>query len=128
MIKRCTDKEIEEGIGRLKEELQLITDSDEKQTKECLIVVLSAILLGTDVDTLVQHTGYSRDFMEVVSYRMRVANIWVGACVSDEEECGFDEETYVNLLLHAYVAKGSLSRRFDHRDQEYVYFPVKGLH
>ncbi len=82
----------------------------EKQYYACLTLVATALLVGTDIPTLVKRTGYRKGFVSAVSDRMRLAFLWKG----DQSEL---DEWAVNFMLtifaHAGVASGTGGREID---------------
>ncbi len=75
-----------------------------------MVVVISALEVGPDVDRLVEYTGYVKDFIEAISHRMRAARLWIGDLVDDREWRDKDEELLLDIFRHASVAQGSLLR------------------
>ena len=59
----------------LKLEIEEISDAEDRSISECMLVVISAAKVGADLDRLVEHTGYCRDFIEAISRRMRGARL-----------------------------------------------------
>jgi len=96
----------------LKLEIEEISDAEDRSISECMLVVISAAKVGADVDRLVEHTGYRRDFIEAISRRMRAARLWVDELVdyrewTDKEE---DKDLMEDICKHALVAEASLLR------------------
>lgn len=98
-------------VLRLK--IEKISDADDRKIAECMVVVISALEVGADVDRLVEYTGYGRDFIEAISRRMRAARLWIGELVDDREWRDKDEELMRDIFTHALVADGSLLREVD---------------
>jgi hypothetical protein len=75
-----------------------------------MVVVITAISEGADVDRLVELTGYPRSFIQGISLRMRSSGIRIDNEV-DTRELGEDKSTI--LYKHASVAMGIVVRRED---------------
>ena len=88
-----------------------------------MLILIAAFEVGTDVDQIVEYTGYPREFIEAVSQRMRSADLWMGELVDyfgwfDQEE-NLTAESYA----HALIAKGDLVRDWP-RNGRYRYIDV----
>ena len=100
-------------LNVLRLEIEKISDAGDRNIAECMVVVTSALEVGPDVDRLVEYTGYGRDFIEVISRRMRAARLWIDELVDDREWRDKDEELMADIFRHALVAGGSLLRECD---------------
>jgi hypothetical protein len=104
-------------IKALRLEIEEISDAEDRSISECMLVVISAAKVGADVDRLVEHTGYRRDFIEAISRRMRAARLWIDELVDYREWRDKDEDKGKDLMedifKHALVAEGSLLRECD---------------
>jgi hypothetical protein len=78
-----------------------------------LVVVISALEVGADVDRLIEYTGYGREFIEAISRRMRAAGLWTGELVDDREWRDKDDEFMADIFTHGLVAEGTLIRKPD---------------
>jgi hypothetical protein len=94
----------------LKRQIGKIEDAGDRRTAECMVVLLSALHSGTDVDRLAAYTGYPKDFIETISQRMRKAGLWVGKLVDDEEWWDREGNLTSGFFAHALVAQGRLIR------------------
>ncbi len=97
-------------LEALKDAVENIRDAKDKRTSECMVVLVAAREVGADVDRLVEHTGYPRDFIETISRRMRRARLWVGELVDDREWWDEHGNLTSGLFAHALVAQGQLIR------------------
>jgi len=104
------DVQASESLKGLKCKIGKIRNDEDRRISECMVVVLSALDVGADVDRLVERTGYSREFIESISVRMREAGIWIGELVDDREWRNKDEELMSDIFRHALVAQGTLVR------------------
>jgi hypothetical protein len=99
-----------DSLKLLKAEIEKISDPDAQTIAQCMVVVLSALEVGADIGSLVKRTGYSKDFVEGISRRMRAAGLWIGELVDDREWREKDEELMSDVFRHALVVKGTLLR------------------
>ena len=97
-------------LEALKRAIENIKDADDKRTSQCMVVLLSALGEGADVDRLVEYTGYPREFIETISRRMRRAQLWIEEFVDDREWWDEHENLTSGLFVHALVAQGQLVR------------------
>lgn len=82
------------------------------------MVIVGAVLDGTDVNRLVRLTGYEHDFVAQVAVRMRTARLWSGDYI-DCEAWGRDEpEGHIYFSRDLSVAEGKLFR--DPKDDSFV--------
>lgn len=93
--------------------IEKISDAEHRNIAQCMVVVISAVEVGADIDRVVEHTGYGRDFIEAISHRMRAAKLWIGELVDDREWRDKDEELMRDIFRHALVAEGSVLRECD---------------
>jgi hypothetical protein len=94
----------------LKREIKNSRSAEDRRISECMVVVMSALAVGADVDRLVEHTGHPRDFIESISARMRKAGLWIGELVDVREWRDAEEELMLDIFTHAMVAQGTLLR------------------
>jgi len=97
-------------LTSLKSGIEKISDAEHRNTSECMVVVISALKVGADVDRLIEYTGYSKDFVESISRRMRAAGLWIDELVDDREWRDSGKELLADVFRHALVAKGTLIR------------------
>lgn len=97
-------------LEALKRAIENTKDADDKRTSQCMLVLLSALGEGADVDRLVEYTGYPREFIETISRRMRRAQLWIEEFVDDREWWDEHENLTSGLFVHALVAQGQLLR------------------
>lgn len=97
----CSD-----SLRGLKREIANITEHKDKKTSESMLVLVSALEVGTDVDRLAEHTGCPIDFIEAIADRMRKASLWIGGQVDDREWSDYEQ----GVFMHALVAQGILLR------------------
>ncbi|MBZ5514907.1 MAG: hypothetical protein LAN62_08695 [Acidobacteriia bacterium] len=72
-----------ETLRTFKRLIKEMKDAKAKLTSECMLILISALEVGANVDRLVEHTGYSRELIEAISGRMRKAGLWIGEWVDD---------------------------------------------
>ena len=97
-------------LRRLKREAAAMKNFEDRTVTEHMIVVMVASEVGTDVDDLVERTGYKKDFIENISIRMRKAGLWNGQQVDDREWCDPNLLSLRGIFSHALVAQGSVTR------------------
>jgi hypothetical protein len=103
---------IDDPLRDLRGLAENITDPEDKLTTECMIVLVSTLAVGANVDRLVKQTGYSRKLIEEISVRMRKAGLWIGDLVDDT--AWFDQKGGLTAAFYfqALVAKGQLLREW----------------
>ena len=87
-------------------------DGEVKLTTECMVILISALEVGADVDRLVEHTGHPRELIEAISERMRRAGLWISEWVDNigwwNGKGGLTAEFYAQ----GQVASGRLLREW----------------
>ncbi len=97
-------------LTELKREVESMTDPENKSITQHMIVVMATLEGGANSDRLVKRTGYSREFIERIEFRMRKAGLWVGELVDDRESLDLDIEPLYGIFSHALVAQGAITR------------------
>ena len=109
MIQKSDLKVIEEEVRRLTRDF---ADPEDAGTYRTSVVLLSAALgVGTDIDDLAEFTGYPRDFIATISYRMHSAGLWEDGVVHDEHWWVDDQLEKIQLVafwMDVLVAEGCL--------------------
>ena len=100
----------DEILDDLKSEIIKMKDPQDKLTAQCMVVLLSAVGVGADVDRLIEQTGYPRYFIDCISLRMRKAGLWIGDLVDDREWWGADGNLTWRFFAQALVAQGAYVR------------------
>jgi hypothetical protein len=90
--------------------LKKVRDDDHKLTAKCMRVMTSALDVGADIDRLVKATGYSRDFIEAISQRMRAAGLWIGEMIDEMGWLDESEDLTLEFYLQSQVAIGRVLR------------------
>jgi hypothetical protein len=98
------------SLRELKRAVEEMRDPEDKSIAEHMLVVIEALEVGANVDRLVARTGYTRDFIESISVRMREAGLWVGELVDDREWWDHRSEELWGIFRHGLVAQGTLNR------------------
>jgi hypothetical protein len=98
------------SLRELKHAIEEIRDPEDKSIAEHMLVVMKALEVGVNVNRLVTRTGYTRDFIESISVRMREAGLWVGELVDDREWWDHRSEELWRIFRHGLVAQGTLNR------------------
>ena len=102
-----------------------IPDPEDKLMTECMVVLISALAVGTNVDRLVKQTGYPRKLIEAISIRMHEVGLWIGDIV--DGKAWFDQrgDLTADFYRHAMVAKGEFLREWV-EDYGFLYFDDRG--
>jgi hypothetical protein len=86
-------------------------DRQSRRYHDCMVLVISALLIGPDIRALATFTGISEPFIVRVSNRMHKAGLWKSKQDEIEEwtepNGGFNLST---LFAHACVAEGTVGR------------------
>lgn len=107
---RDRSKQKNDALTELKREVESIKDPENRSISEHMIVVMAALGVGANLDRLVELTGYSREFIEGISFRMRKAGLWEGESVDTRELSDQDSELLRGVFAHALVAQGAVTR------------------
>jgi hypothetical protein len=112
MTNKGKPQSIDDPLRGIRGLAENITDPEDKLTTECMMVLISTLEVGADVDRLVKQTGYSRRLIEAISVRMRKAGLWIGELIDDttwyDQQGGLTADFYSQAL----VAKGQLLREW----------------
>lgn len=94
-----------EEIKSIVSELDPDLDPGGPEFRTAVIVMAAAVVVGPQVDRLVQFTGYSVMFVADIAQRMRAHGLW-----SDHEVCADyrldDDRGKGEFFLHCLVAEG----------------------
>ena len=99
-----------QNLKDLKSAIEKMDNPQDKLTAQCMVVLLSALGVGADVDRLTKETGYPRDFIDSISRRMREAGLWIEERVDDREWWGRNGNLIWAFFAHALVAQGQCRR------------------
>jgi hypothetical protein len=107
-------------IADLKAEIETIEDPKQREIGQAMAILVSSIEVGPDADRLIEHTGFSPDFVRNIVDRMTQGGLWTGEVVDDQEWWDGDQLNEFVLFIHAHVALGVLSRRVTLSAIEYL--------
>jgi len=101
-----------ETLRTLKRLTKEMKDSKDKPTTQCMLILISALEVGANVERLVEHTGYPREFIDAISLRMRNAGLWFGEWVDDIGWWDPKGELTSEFYAQTQVACGRLLREW----------------
>ena len=103
-------KDRDQMAKELKARVLQATDPQEKLDAQCKLVLFWALKVGADVNRLTKQTGCPRHVVEAISRRMRLAGLWVGRLVDDQEWWDHEDNLIWGFSAHALVAQGRYIR------------------
>jgi hypothetical protein len=106
-----------ETLKTFKRLIKEMKDAKDKLTTQCMLILISALEVGANVDRLVEHTGYPREFIEAISLRMRNAGLWIGEWVDDIGWWDPKGDLTSEFYAQTQVANGQLLREWTEDDR-----------
>ena len=99
------------GLMELKEAIEAIDEQKSRDISKAMLVLISALAVGTVLHRLASKTGYPQQFVGPIVSRMQQAGLWSKDFIDDRE--WWDSNGDLNgaaLFGHALVALGQVKR------------------
>ena len=109
------------GLMELKEAIDAIDEQKDRDISKAMLILISALAVGTALYRLVSETGYPQQFVGPIVSRMQQAGLWSKDFIDDRE--WWDSNGDLNgaaLFGRALVALGQVKRESTPSGARYI--------